>query len=352
MQEASEKSNLQAASFLPDFCRIRLTLAVVIAAELLAIVLCIARFITLENFWSELSMLSLYIQWVALPSSAGLCLLKPWLSRQSVLHASLVAMSLLLSVTLLVGLVAYDRVLALQSPLDEVSFLVQSLGISFLVGLMALHYFYLQYQLTLQQQAEANARFEALQARIRPHFLFNSMNTIASLTRSDPEMAENVVVDLAGLFRAAISAGDRRTTLADEIELARGYLNIEQMRLGQRLSVVWQIDESLLDVVMPSMMLQPLVENAVYHGIEPVERGGRIEIKVYSCEASVCIEVSNSLPADDQNHQPQQRQGNRQAQENIRQRLEGFYGEEAHFQAWQKDRNYHVRLQFRKQDSA
>jgi two-component system sensor histidine kinase AlgZ len=99
-------------------------------------------------------------------------------------------------------------------------------------------------------------------------------------------------------------------------------------------------------------MLQPLVENAVYHGIEPVERGGRIEIKVYSCEASVCIEVSNSLPADDQNHQPQQRQGNRQAQENIRQRLEGFYGEEAHFQAWQKDRNYHVRLQFRKQDSA
>ena len=241
-------------------------------------VLSIASYTSIESFWGKLSMLSLYIQWIALGSSASLCLLKPVLIKLRSGLSGLAVMLVLLSLTGLIAHLGYALVIEQNTGLGYRAFVVQSLVISFIIGVLSLHYFYMQFRLAQQQQAESEAKFQALQARIRPHFLFNSMNTIAHLTRADPEMAENVVENLADLFRATLGDPDKLSTLGQEIELAKGYLNIETMRLGKRLQVQWMLDDSLMPVTMPSMILQPLLENAVYHGIEPSAEGGIIQV--------------------------------------------------------------------------
>jgi two-component system sensor histidine kinase AlgZ len=316
-----------AGCFLPDFCDIRIVFAVVIAAELLALVISMASYTSANSFWTELGMLSLFIQWIALGSSSSFCVLRPLLRKMGPGLSGSLALAMVLLVTVLV------TALACQQGLNSGScsrLFMQSLSISFIIGVLSLHYFYLQHRLNLQQQAEANARFQALQARIRPHFLFNSMNTIAHLTREDAEMAERVTEDLAELFRAALSESNQVTTLEKEIELATGYLNIEQLRLGKRLAVNWQMDEKVehlkSKISMPAMTLQPLLENAIYHGIEPVAEGGKINIRGMLSESQVILEIDNPLPL---NSQGGHRKGNRMAQDNISQRFATIYENEA-----------------------
>lgn len=320
--------------FLPDFCNIRITFAVVIAAELLAVVLSIASFTSMESFWGRLSMLSLYIQWIALGSSAGLCLLKPVLKKLRAGMSGIAVMVVLLLLTGLIAHLSYALVIGENTGLGYQAFVLQSLAISFIIGVLSLHYFYMQFRLAQQQQAESEAKFQALQARIRPHFLFNSMNTIAHLTRSDPEMAESVVENLADLFRATLGDSDKMSTLGQEIELAKGYLNIESMRLGKRLQIQWTLDDSLMPVTIPSMILQPLLENAVYHGIEPTAKGGLIQVTTRRDKGNIHLQISNTL---EDSSQKIQRKGNRMAQENIRQRLLSVYGDKAGF----KIKHYH-----------
>ena len=338
--EAQQHSN---GYFLPDFCSIRITFAVVIAAELLAVVLSIAGFTSLQSFWSNLSMLSLYIQWVALGSSASLCLLKPLLRKLNAGSSGVAALMVLLIFTGLVAHISHALVANDYNGPGYQAFMLQSLAVSFIIGVLSLHYFYMQFRLGQQQQAEAEAKFQALQARIRPHFLFNSMNTIAHLTRADPEMAENVVENLADLFRATLGDPDKPSTLEQEIELAKGYLNIESMRLGNRLRVQWQLDDSLMAVSMPAMMLQPLLENAVYHGIEPSAEGGEIQVKAKRDNGTIQLQISNTL-AD--SAQPMQRKGNKMAQLNTRQRLLSVYGDKASFEAKHYHNLYLVRMKF------
>jgi two-component system sensor histidine kinase AlgZ len=163
------------------------------------------------------------------------------------------------------------------------------------------------------------ARIRALQARIRPHFLFNSMNTIAALTRSSPAHAEQAVEDLADLFRASLSDANARITLRDEIEIARTHQRIEQLRLGERLVVHWDIDSLPLQAQVPSLIVQPLLENAVYHGIEMLPKGGTVSIVGRREAGALRIEIRNPIPAQADYGD---REGNRMALENIRQRLE------------------------------
>lgn len=328
--------------FLPDFCNIRVTFAVVIAAQLLAITLSVASFASADSFWVQLSMLSLFIQWIALASTATLCLLRRWLQPLAAGPSGVLAMLVLLGITALVAHLAYQLAGQHQARIDYLPFMLQSLVISGLIGLLSLHYFYMQYQLAEQQRTEADARFEALQAKIRPHFLFNSMNTIAHLTRTDPGMAEQVVLDLADLFRATLQNNSGESTVARELELARGYLGIEQMRLGSRLQVKWDVDDSLAATPMPAMILQPLLENAVYHGIEPSAEGGQVRVSVLPCDHDICLTISNSVPAQG----GRQRQGNRMAQDNVMARLKAVYGERAGFSLAMDDEEYRVRLRF------
>lgn len=176
-------------------------------------------------------------------------------------------------------------------------FTLGSAATTALIAALALRYFYVSDRWAVQVQANARAQADALQARIRPHFLFNSMNLIASLLHRDPAVAERAVLDLSDLFRAALGAGEGDSTLRDECELAERYLSIESLRLGERLQVRWERDEPLpWDLPLPRLVLQPLVENAVLHGISRLPEGGTIELQLVREGNELQIRVRNPAP--------------------------------------------------------
>jgi two-component system sensor histidine kinase AlgZ len=204
-------------------------------------------------------------------------------------------------------------------PTSHAEFVTRNVGIGLIVGALALRYFFVNAEWKRTIELEAQARIRALQARIRPHFLFNSMNTIASLTRSDPVKAEQAVEDLADLFRANLTDAKERIALSEELEVARVYQRIEQLRLGARLQVAWRVDSLPMDAMVPSLLLQPLLENAIYHGIERLPNGGEVVIDASVRDDVIRLAVSN--PVVDNAH-IKGHEGNRLALDNIRQRLE------------------------------
>ncbi len=334
-------SDRQRRAFLPNFCAIRMVFAVVVSAELLAIVLTLGAFPGPDAFWSELSSRSLYIQWVALSVAAIYCGLRVPLGRLTHALAGSIAWVLVLFVTTGVYFAAAWLGL-LAAPPDLVE-LGHHLAIAGIVGAALLRYLYEQHRERQRELAESEARLQALQARIRPHFLFNSMNTIASLTRIDADLAEQVVQDLSDLFRATLSDGGERSTLERELDLARGYLRIEGQRLGERLRVHWDTHGIPIDARLPALLLQPLLENAVYHGIEPSTDGGEITISGRLRNGLVSLAVRNTLP-DGQRRSL--RPGNRMAQQNVRERLDAAFGERAGMVVGEVDGCYQVRLHF------
>lgn len=330
--------------FLPDFCGIRMLFAVVITAELLALVLTLGGSGGLTDFWERLSLRSLFVQWIAIGATAVLCVTKPLLRRLSHTVAGLTAWGLImLTAAALAGTGLWlDARLAEPHGVD--AFMVRVLGVTAIIAAVVLRYLYEQFCQQERELAEAKARFAALQARIRPHFLFNSMNTIANLTRADPARAESVVEDLAELFRASLADASALSTLGEELELAEGYLRIEAQRLGDRLRVAWDLHDLPPDAPVPKLLLQPLLENAVYHGVEPARDGGRITISGRYRRGVVNLAVRNSLPAG--NDQVVARSGNQIAQANVRDRLSALHGESAGMVVGQVDGDYQVRLHF------
>ncbi|WP_018953403.1 sensor histidine kinase [Thioalkalivibrio sulfidiphilus] len=312
-----------AGAFLPNFCSSHTLFLVVLIAQLLAFILALARGPAPEGFWVALAFTSLFVQWVALGTVLVLCLARRSLIPLPPLQAAGAAWLIVLVVTVIFSLLALwtggSLGLTPHMPVsDHLGFLGRTVSISAIVSAVALRYLYVQHQWKQNVEAEARSRIQALQARIRPHFLFNSMNTIASLTRSRPEAAEMAVEDLADLFRATLTDKDT-LTLGEELELARRYIRIEALRLGDRLNVHWQLDEALpMDYPMPGLVLQPLVENAIYHGVEPLTEGGEITIGLSLSDKNLKIEVVNPLAPPRNRRKP----GNRIAQDNIRQRLD------------------------------
>ena len=319
-------NDVQQTLFLPSFCDIRMVFAVVVIAELLAFVLVLAN--GRNDPWSQLSLASLFLQWIALSSAAVLCLARPLLARISNTAAALSSYFLLLLTTAVVSEMTFQLggVAELLRGTDHAGFLFRNLGISAILSALVLRYLYVQQQWRQKMQAEAQARLQALQARIRPHFLFNSMNSIAALTRSDPVRAEQAVQDLSDLFRVSLHEASERVTLEQEIELARGYLRMASLRMGDRLRVEWDIDRLPLKRLVPSLVLQPLLENAVYHGIEPLPQGGRISVRGLAEGRRVSVSIRNPRPPESHGSR---RQGHRIALENIRLRLQLAFGAQA-----------------------
>jgi two-component system sensor histidine kinase AlgZ len=206
-----------------------------------------------------------------------------------------------------------------------------------------LRYFYVQNQWRRNVQAESEARLQALQSRIRPHFLFNSMNTIASLIPAEPQQAENAVENLADLFRASLSDARDRIPLNEELDLCKRYLDIEALRLGERLQQAWHTEDLPGDALVPPLLIQPLLENAIYHGIEPLTDGGMIEINSQLDNKQIAITIRN--PLDQHSSQPSAR-GNQLAQDNIRERLAGLYGKHGSLQIETDGQYYQVTIRF------
>jgi two-component system sensor histidine kinase AlgZ len=172
--------------------------------------------------------------------------------------------------------------------------------------------------------ALAEARLLALTARIRPHFLFNALNAVLGVIRSDPRRAETALEELSDLFRVLMRENADLVPLSEEIQVARQYINLERLRLGERVRVVWDMAACPPDPLVPPLMLQPLLENAVYHGIEPATQPGEITIRFECKDSRLRVELSNPIAvADSHTH------GNQMALNNIRERLMLFFDLEA-----------------------
>ncbi len=333
--------------FLPSFCDVRLVFAVVVIAELIAFVLVLVSPRVLGDPWSDLGLISLFMQWIALTSAAVLCLTRPLLARLGNMAAALVSYLLVLLVTALVSemafwLVVHSALLPDMGRKGHEVFLLRTLTISTVVAAVVLRYLFVQHQWRRQLQAESRARIQILQARIRPHFLFNSMNTIAALIHTQPDVAEEAINDLSDLFRASINQSHETTTLGDELELARRYLGIERLRLGERLTVEWDLDDVPQDIRIPPLILQPLLENAIYHGVEPSPAGGIVRVSGRLDDGLVRIRISNPVPPVSAGGRT--RSGNGMAQENTRQRLQLAFGRRAGFTAGLQDGEYRVAI--------
>ena len=317
------------AIFLPDFCNVRMVFIMVMLAELLAFILALGPREPALGRWLQLSMISLFIQWVVLTDCALLCLLRPYLQRASDMTVALSSMAVVATVTLAISEISFviSRNSGIESLLPSSwhgEFLVRNLAISVIIAAVALRYFYVQNQLQQSIEARAQARIQVLQARIRPHFLFNSMNTIASLTRTEPALAEEIVEDLADLFRVSLHSDEQEVPIGDELQLCRRYLHIEQTRLGDRLRIDWSLQEGYESVKVPALSLQPLLENAIYHGIEPRVDGGVIHISSHADADRFYLSVRNPLPPSSSQSS---RNSHHMALQNIRDRLNGLYGE-------------------------
>jgi len=231
-----------------------------------------------------------------------------------------------------------------ERPVEHWPFLLRNAGIALIVMALLLRYFFVTHQWQKQVRAEALSRIQALQARIRPHFLFNSMNTIAALTRSDPKRAEEAVEDLADLFRATLRDSHSPLRLKEELELTRIYQRIEALRLGSRLDVRWDVAALPMRAFVPGLTVQPLLENAIYHGIEPLENGGTVTISGRVVDGEVEIIVSNPVAEVAAPGGP--RAGNRLALDNIRQRLDLAYGGRGSLTVEQTPSRYQVTVRF------
>ena len=227
--------------------------------------------------------------------------------------------------------------LQVSTRLAEPDALGWHLGYALLGAVLFLGYFRLRNRAF--SPALAEARLQALQARIRPHFLFNSLNAVLSLLRSEPRRAESALEDLAELFRNLMADNRTLTTFAEEVSLTRQYLNLEHLRLGERLQVEWRLDLRADSAAVPALMLQPLVENAVYHGVEPGAGAGLVVI-----EAKVAGEQLQLMLSNPYHPEHQHRQGNRMALDNIGERLKLHFDVEAELQTAVVGERFEIRL--------
>jgi two-component system sensor histidine kinase AlgZ len=307
--------------FIPDLCGSRAVFVMIVLAELLVIVHTLAVSALPEWDWGLFTAGSFTVLWVVLLSAAVICQLRRALSRLSLPLATFICLLVVVVVTLITSYLLQWLPQPLRGTDTNSWQLLRNIAVAVVVAGVVMRYFYLQHQIRLREQLELSSRLNSLRDKIRPHFLFNTLNSIASLIMSQPEAAERAVEDLSELFRMSLQDDRRVTTVADELRLCEMYLEIEKLRLGDRLSVEWQVDDRARQQPMPGLVLQPLVENAIYHGVSTLPEGGTVRITVEltanELRASVENPISTQITAS---------QGNNIALENIEDRLQALYG--------------------------
>jgi two-component system sensor histidine kinase AlgZ len=336
----------ESQAYLPDFCATSTVFVIVLVAALVAIVLTLAGTADSGRFLFELSKTALFVLWLALLGCGLMCLLRGKLEGAGKTRAFVLGFLILLGMCLVLAEVAYQltRIFAESVIIHDshAGFLFRTFMISAIVIALAMRYLYVSSEWRRSIMLEAQSRISALQALIRPHFLFNSMNTIASLTRTDPRQAEQAVEDLSDLLRANLNTARNRTSLKQELETAAIYQRIEKLRLGDRLRVRWDISGLPMRALIPSLTIQPLLENAIYHGIELLPDGGEVAVTGKRDGNDLVISMSNPVASDSE----RSKQGNRMAMSNIRQRFELAYGNRATVAVSDDEDRYTVSLRF------
>lgn len=326
--------------FLPDLCATPPLLLAFILAELLVLMYTLGISELPQIDWGTLALTSFFVQWIVMLCAASLCAVRKVLVHLSLPLGAGLCLLTVLMVTLVSSLVAREVFAEAFFGRMDNWWIMRNQLVAAVFGGIALRLLYLQQQLREREQAELKARIESLRARIRPHFLFNTMNSIASLIGPRPQQAEQAVEDLSELFRASLIESSRDTTVADEMHLCRLYLRIEQLRLGERLQVQWDIDDSVVKAALPALLLQPLIENAVYHGVAPIAEGGTIAITVSKRADKLFVRIDNPVFSEAYSSEG----GHHMALENIQQRLAALYGEEASFDIEHGENRHRVEL--------
>lgn len=332
--------------FLPDLCARQPVFLLVLVAELLSIVIVLISQGLWPFDWQALGLVSLFVQWVALSSAALLCQMRRFLQRLPQVRAVTISYLLIPLNTWLVSVLSLYLLEGGRQPLPALLIdreVLRNVLVAAIIGGLVIRYFYLQAMLIARRQSELLHRIQALQSRIRPHFLFNSMNIIASLIETDPRQAETVVEDLSALFRASLNHVGNQVALEQEIALCQRYLNIEKLRLGNRLEVHWEIRSVPPEVQIPLLTLQPLLENAVLHGIQPLQKGGIVEIIASYSHGIFELTITNPYVADAASGVER---GNRMALDNTRNRLVALYGERAKLTGYAEGNRYITRLSY------
>lgn len=329
-------SGTDESHFLPNFCRGQSIFGIVVIAELLAIVITLITRRLFDNLFQDLALISLFMQWIGLASAAALCAARRFLNRLPNARALGFAYLLLLAVELVVSEAAVWVLWASggsASPRPDwyAYFHIQNFTVAAILEALALRYFLARHQLRQRTLSEARARVEALRSRIRPHFLFNTMNVIASLMRSAPDKAENAMLDMADLLRSMLGESENLVPVNNEIAIAKKYVDIESLRLDNRLRVDWDIGKFPRKAVMPVLMLQPLLENAIHHGVEPNPAGGVIGVRLWEDGDTLHIAVTNSL-AHARSKSSTARSGDNTL-DSLRARLASHYGQAASLEA-------------------
>lgn len=317
---------------LPNFCNMGIMLRLLVIVNLLCIAAAVGYAGSFRDIWPRFLGISIFAQPAIIASLLASCGLRPLFVRLPYWQGigAIFFLELLIAAILWWGL-------------RSTPFFSQSIAfwqyLFFFTFTTAVVLLYFDLRARALSPALTEARLQALQARIQPHFLFNSINAVLSLMRSEPRRAERVLENMAELFRVLMADNRNLAPLADEIELCRHYLDIEQIRLGERLQVNWQIDAMPQDALIPPLILQPLIENAVYHGIEPHEGRGELTIHIAPRGRELVICLSNP-------YQPgsSHLSGNRMAINNIKERLQLHFDAEASLKAEIVDGRYRVTI--------
>ena len=323
-----------------SFCSAKIVLRATVLAQAVAILLTFAPG-TVEDRWFRLGLSTLFVQWVTLLTLMILCQVQKRITTLSSRQFAVLTFIVLLSSTTLVSLVAHHLLTekGWEAQVSQSVFVFHNLLIAVIVGLIGLQFYLMHLENHQRIAAQSRAELDALQARIQPHFLFNSLNTAAELTQQDPKAAEEALLNLSELFRAALKAGEQ-SHLTDELQLVEAYLSLEAWRLGHRLLINRNYPNQLPNLPLPSLTVQPLVENAIRHGVEASTGACHITIEIILSDKHLTLIVQNPLP-----RQPNQRfQGNGIAVENIRQRLALLYDDRARLTTGETEGHYRAKL--------
>jgi two-component system sensor histidine kinase AlgZ len=316
---------------LPDFRNLGIMLRILLGVNALALLAVLVKMPAWGAFTAQLMETAALVEPLLILVLATLYIVNPWFARLPFAPGLALVLALVLALTTLLHVS-----LAGHLPM-ELAPLSRYWALTALTVVLVLSYFALRARAL--SPALTEARLQALQARIRPHFLFNSINAVLSLIRQEPRRAESALEDMAELFRVLMADNRELIPLARELELCRLYLALEQLRLGERLTVEWRVDNAPLAVLIPPLVLQPLLENAVYHGIEPRTEPGVISIDVYAARDSLHALLRNPYQPGNDHHQ-----GNHMALANIRERLQLHFDAEASMTSRVTDSRYEVHI--------
>ena len=319
-------------SRLPNLQNLGIHLRILLIVNLLAVMAAILLSQQLAEFLPLIAQISALVQPIILLSMLGLYILYPLLNKVKYWQGLLVILLLETAITYLV-FTFINQYFTFYFNLE----ISRACLLTAIVTCIVLYYFSLQEK--AYSPAIAEARLQALQARIRPHFLFNSINAVLSLIRTQPKRAETALEDMADLFRVLMSENRDLVPLAQELSLCQRYLDLEKLRLDERLKITWQIDDMPSDAMIPPLIMQPLLENAVYHGIEPMPEGGEITVKIYTKLKELNIIISNPYKP-----QHERQTGNKMALKNIEERLKLHFDLESSLKKNVKDNYYEVHI--------